>query len=139
MVEERFNRALGMRLRAARRHRGLSLAEVEALSDHEFRASVLGAYERGDRALSVRRLVGLAAIYGVPAHSLIPEDADGALSANGATIDLDRIGDETEMVDRFLAAIHSMRRDEATELAIRESDLALLASLVSTVPQADIS
>ena len=51
---------VGERLRAIRRQKGLSLHDVEARSSLEFKASVLGAYERGERAISVPRLLRLA-------------------------------------------------------------------------------
>src|SRR5688500_17498575 len=65
---------IGERLRAIRRQKRLSLQEVEALSSKEFKASVLGAYERGERAISVPRLLRLANIYGVPPEQLLPRD-----------------------------------------------------------------
>ena len=43
-----YGRRVGERLRAIRRQKRLSLQDVEATSDHEFKASVLGAYERGE-------------------------------------------------------------------------------------------
>jgi len=51
---------VGERLRSIRRQKGLSLHDVEARSSMEFKASVLGAYERGERAISVPRLLRLA-------------------------------------------------------------------------------
>lgn len=45
----------GARLRAVRRQLDLSLHDVEVASNLEFKASVLGAYERGERAISVPR------------------------------------------------------------------------------------
>ena len=55
-----YSRKVGERLRAIRRQKRLSLQEVEAASRQEFKASVLGAYERGERAISVPRLQRLA-------------------------------------------------------------------------------
>jgi transcriptional regulator with XRE-family HTH domain len=73
-------RELGNRLRAAREARGLVLQEVEARSDREFKASVLGAYERGDRTISAPRLVRLAQIYDISPEELLsgtePVDID---------------------------------------------------------------
>ena len=40
----------------------------------EFKASVLGAYERGERAISVPRLQRLARFYSVPVDQLLPGD-----------------------------------------------------------------
>ena len=55
-----YGRKVGDRLRAIRRQKRLSLQEVESTSSQEFKASVLGAYERGERAISVPRLQRLA-------------------------------------------------------------------------------
>src|SRR3990170_7020645 len=65
---------VGSRLRAIRKQKRLSLQDVEASSDQEFKASVLGAYERGERAISVPRLQRLARFYAVPVDKLLPKD-----------------------------------------------------------------
>ena len=69
-----YARAVGSRLRAVRKQMRLSLQAVEAMSDQEFKASVLGAYERGERAISVPRLQRLAKLYDVPVDQLLPQD-----------------------------------------------------------------
>ena len=61
------------------RQKRLSLQEVEAASDQEFKASVLGAYERGERAISVPRLQRLARFYSVPVDQLLPRDDEPEL------------------------------------------------------------
>src|SRR5579859_8003514 len=66
---------VGERLRNVRKQQRLSLQAVEAASDMEFKASVLGAYERGERAISVPRLQRLAKFYNVPVDQLLPRDA----------------------------------------------------------------
>ncbi|HEX3394771.1 MAG TPA: helix-turn-helix transcriptional regulator, partial [Acidimicrobiales bacterium] len=71
-----YARRVGERLRAIRRQKALSLQEVEAVSDQEFKASVLGAYERGERVISVPRLQRLAHLYLVPVDQLLPPTAD---------------------------------------------------------------
>ena len=138
-MDQGFNVAMGGRLRAARRRRGLSLTEVEALSEQEFKASVLGAYERGERSLSVQRLARLAALYDLPVHQLIPphEQAE-APSESVGTIDLERIGemDEAAIFDRFLSAIHLMRHPEPAGMVIRRSDMAILTSMLESVDAA---
>jgi transcriptional regulator with XRE-family HTH domain len=72
-----YARRVGERLRLIRKQKGLSLQEVEATSTQEFKASVLGAYERGERAISVPRLQRLAKFYNVPVDQLLPQDAEG--------------------------------------------------------------
>ena len=61
-----YSQQVGERLRVIRKQKRLSLQEVEAQSTQEFKASVLGAYERGERALSVPRLDRLAQFYSCP-------------------------------------------------------------------------
>lgn len=127
MVED-FNYALGQRLRAARRHRGWSLGDVEIHTDGEFKASVVGAYERGERAISVQRFVSLADIYGTAASDLLPTPSEPTL-----VIDLDALaGEDGDLVDRYLAAIQMMRKHPGVE-AVRESDRAVISSLLQSV------
>ena len=80
-----YGRRVGERLRAIRRQKRLSLQEVEASSQQEFKASVLGAYERGERAISVPRLQRLARFYSVPVDQLLPKDEGPDFGAVNAT------------------------------------------------------
>ena len=70
------------RLRNVRKQQRLSLQAVEAASNAEFKASVLGAYERGERAISVPRLQRLARFYNVPVDQLLPRYSAIELSWN---------------------------------------------------------
>ena len=93
-----YARRVGERLRLIRKQKGLSLQEVEASSEQEFKASVLGAYERGERAISVPRLQRLAKFYTVPVDQLLPQDADesfgGRVRGDDELIDLTSEGGE---------------------------------------------
>lgn len=127
MVDD-FNYALGQRLRAARRHRGWSLGDVESHTDGQFKASVVGAYERGERAISVQRFVSLADIYGASAADLLPAETHPDL-----VIDLDALaGDDGDLVDRYLAAIQMMRKQPGVD-EVRDSDRAVISSLLQSV------
>jgi transcriptional regulator with XRE-family HTH domain len=75
-----YARKVGERLRSMRKQKGMSLQAVESASGKEFKASVLGAYERGERSISVPRLQRLAKIYNVPVDQLLPKDDDAAWS-----------------------------------------------------------
>ena len=93
-----FTRLVGERLRRIRQQKQWSLSDVENRSDSEFKASVLGAYERGERAISVPRLMRLAEVYDVPADSLLPREVDveidlteGEGTPAGFTIDLTQL------------------------------------------------
>ena len=72
-----YRRRVGERIRVIRRQQRLSLHDVEDRSESEFKASVLGAYERGERAISVPRLQRLARFYGVPVDQLLPSEGEG--------------------------------------------------------------
>ncbi len=119
-----YARAVGERLRNLRRQQGRSLLAVEEASGREFKASVLGAYERGERIISVLRLQRLAQLYGVPVDQLLPRPAaagsgfDAPLSPNGpervvisepVTIDLLRLAaleaPEKEVLRRYVNMI----------------------------------
>lgn len=128
MVEQ-FNVSLGQRLRAARRQRGWSLGDVESRTDGEFKASVVGAYERGERAISVQRFVRLARSYGVPASELLPPVKEG----EGLVIDLDALSAEgsDDLVERYLAAIQLLRK-EPGDMEVRNSDRAIINSLTQS-------
>jgi transcriptional regulator with XRE-family HTH domain len=71
-----YAKAVGQRLRVVRQQRHLTLEEVDANSNREFKDSALSAYERGDRIISVLRLQRLAAFYNVPVDYLLPASDD---------------------------------------------------------------
>lgn len=140
---------VGALLRDARRQRRLSLQAVEARSGHEFKASVLGAYERGERTISVPRLVRLARVYGVPASQLVPEDEPERAGAGAGTepggtetataedlsINLSLleslIGSERELLRRFLDLLQ--RQDGELTVSVPVSDLRAVVSLLELV------
>jgi transcriptional regulator with XRE-family HTH domain len=138
---------IGERLRSIRRQKGLSLHDVEARSDQEFKASVLGAYERGERALSVARLVRLAELYDVPADQLLPRDNDIEIDLrestsfeDGLTIDLVRLHEsdapDAEILGRYAATIQLMRQDfNGRLLTIRRDDVRVLAAVLGHGPE----
>ncbi|MBI5156653.1 MAG: helix-turn-helix domain-containing protein [Acidimicrobiia bacterium] len=131
---------VGNRLRSIRRQRGLSLQEVQRLSGGEFKAAVVGAYERGERSLSLPRLQRLAQFFQVPIAHFLPQDESGErtmqpLPSGGVTIDLNRLerlsGTEAVIFTRFLRSIQMMRQDfNGKVLTIRRDDLRLLALLI---------
>src|SRR5262249_3157985 len=139
----------GERLRAIRRQKGLSLHDVEARSNEEFRASVLGAYERGERAISVPRLLRLAQLYRVPAEQLLPRASQGVeihlaehprAAKEPFTIDLVKLHDaddaDAAIIGRYAAAIQLQRQDFNGEmLTIRNEDVRLLASVMGCTPE----
>ncbi len=141
-----YNEKVGGRLRAIRKQRGMSLQDVHRTTDGELKAAVLGAYERGERSLSLPRLQRLAACYGVPMNQLLPEEDIYQIApptTGGVSINLNRINelddDTGAVVDRFLQRIQVQRQDfNGRILTIRSSDIALLAMLLD-VPDAELA
>ncbi len=141
-TESRYAQIVGARLRAVRRQKRLSLQAVEASSGQEFRASVLGAYERGERAISVPRLQRLARLYEIPVDQLLPEGADGRMPAPDGVgqalpgkvrIDLTRLrdsrGPEAEALARFLQRVQVERGDfNGRVMTIRYDDLRVIGA-----------
>ncbi len=149
-----YGKKVGDRLRAIRRQKGMSLQEAEEASVQEFKASVLGAYERGERAISVPRLQRLARFYNVPVDQLLPRDDGQGFGNTGEfavvdltraapeppkkiTIDLTRLdelhGTASEMLTRYLAMIQVQRQDfNGRMLTIRRDDLRAMACILDT-------
>jgi transcriptional regulator with XRE-family HTH domain len=128
---------LGARLRDLRRQLHLSLQDVEVASNLEFKASVVGAYERGDRAISVRRLQRLAHLYRVPVAEMIPHDERHALPEIEPPVTIDLValrqleGPPGALLGRYLRAIEVERGDyNGRVLTIRRSDATALASIL---------
>lgn len=147
-----YARKVGERLRKVRKQQRLSLQAVEVSSAEEFKASVLGAYERGERAISVPRLQRLARLYNVPVDQLLPKDGstdeewDGAPEAEEddqtgkVTIDLTRLegtpAPDRELLSRYLGMIQVQRQDfNGRVLTVREEDLRAMACLLDTQPE----
>ena len=146
-----YGKKVGERLRAIRRQKGMSLQEAEETSELEFKASVLGAYERGERAISVPRLQRLARFYNVPVDQLLPRDENPVFNGNQdavvdltraapevprkITIDLTRLdelsGTAAEMLTRYLAMIQVQRQDfNGRMLTVRRDDLRAIACIL---------
>jgi transcriptional regulator with XRE-family HTH domain len=137
-----YARAVGERLRTLRRQRGLSLLAVEESSDREFKASVLGAYERGERVISVLRLQRLAEFYKVPVDRILPragghepDDPDPGSSfvaQRPLLLDLVRMNAtesvEGQVIRRYVNAIQHQRSGfHGTVMAIRADDLRVIS------------
>ncbi len=132
-----YARALGERLRRVRGQQGRSLHDVEASSGGELKASVVGAYERGERALSIGRLQTIADFYRVPITELLPTTGRQR-SAHGADADvvidlaaLERQRERRPALARYVASIQAKRGDHnGRVLTVRASDLETLSAVI---------
>lgn len=137
-----YPKALGERLRNIRVQKGMSLQDVQQASKGKWKAAVVGAYERGDRNVTVARLSELADFYGVPVSEILPED--GAPPSPSAVegrrrvvLDLEGLKrvpeSDRDPLSRFTHAIQIQRGDyNGRVLTIREDDLMALALLYQT-------
>ncbi|MFN2526837.1 MAG: transcriptional regulator [Actinomycetota bacterium] len=142
MVNREYAKALGERLRKIRAQKGMSLQDVQQASEGRWKAAVVGAYERGDRNVSVSRLYELAGFYGVPVSEILPEE-EGEKSAahvegrRRVVLDLEGLTkvpeNDRDPLSRFTKAIQIQRGDfNGRVLTIREDDLMALALLYQT-------
>jgi transcriptional regulator with XRE-family HTH domain len=119
----------------------LSLHAVERSSGREFKASVLGAYERGERIISVLRLQRLAQVYGVPVDQILPRNLASESPLSDAKlrfsprrpvrIDLERLGQlgspEAGVVRGYVETIQRQRGEfHRRSISIRDDDLTAL-------------
>ncbi|MFA5918003.1 MAG: helix-turn-helix transcriptional regulator [Candidatus Nanopelagicaceae bacterium] len=138
MANQPTNESIAVRIRKIRKARGWSLADVEKFSKGNFKAVVLGSYERGDRTMSVKRAIDLANFYGVPLHYLVQEEQVPVMvGRNPLILDLRRVrskvdgGEKTRLLATFVAWISHQRNDWNGEvMSLREGDLSLLGLLL---------
>ena len=137
-----YARLVGERLRQIRQQKKLSLSEVENSTNQEFKASVMGAYERGERMISVPRLERLANFYGVTVDQLLPRDKqrDGDTQSQSAAptklrIDVAKLslrdGKEFKMLERLLRMIQVQRQDfNGKVITVRAHDTRAIAVML---------
>jgi transcriptional regulator with XRE-family HTH domain len=137
-----YARLVGERLRQIRQQKKLSLSEVESSTNPEFKASVMGAYERGERMISVPRLERLAHFYGVTVDQLLPRDKqrEGDTQTNSAAptklrIDVAKLtmrdAKEFKMLERLLRMIQVQRQDfNGKVITVRAHDTRAIAVIL---------
>ena len=140
MANGEYGKALGERLRKIRIQKGLSLQEVQQSSEGKWKAAVVGAYERGDRNVTVTKLSELAEFYDVPVAEILPDEGGPQAPGNGrrkVVLDLEGLDkvpeSDRDPLARFTHAIQIQRGDyNGRVLTIREDDLMALALLYQT-------
>lgn len=127
------------RIRELRRARGLTLLDCEVLSCGRIKAIVLGAYERGDRAMSLKKVIEIAELFDVALiHVIGPVGPSEKASMTAARhiYDLRALrtlapSPEKSVLSRYLSRIAEQRGDWAGEvISLRDDDVKAIARLL---------
>ena len=118
---------IGSNLRSIRKEKKLSLQRIEKISNNEFKASVVGAYERGERSISVARLIRLCYFYEVSPSDVLE-------ITEKVKVDLTKLQDNTHaeamVVARFAQSILNKRENSTGKFfIIRNDDLRILSAV----------
>lgn len=138
-----YPRRVGARLRNLRRLRGLTLQQIEVLSNKRLKGSLLAAYERGDRNVSVARLHQIALLYNVPVSELLPEEGEAQPAPPvppRLVVDLERLralpAKQGGILARHVLELQRQRSDFETDvITFRTDDLDRLAAAYRTTPE----
>lgn len=144
-MNQDYQRLLGDRLRSIRSQQDLTLQDVEDRSGGEWKAVVIGSYERGDRAISVAKLARLASFYGVPMRDLLPRTEavpePGVGDARRVVLDLMRVPEGGEANDAMTALSRYARRIQIQRgdyngrvLSLRADDIRAIATAFGREP-----
>ena len=129
------------RIRQLRREKGLTLLECEIQSRGRIRAVVLGAYERGDRSMSLKKVIEIAELFGVPLAHLIAADLQpeqSRIAGSRHIYDLRALralapSEQKILLSRYLSRIAEQRGDWGGEvISIRHADVEAIARLVDS-------
>jgi transcriptional regulator with XRE-family HTH domain len=115
------------RLRRIREGKKLTLAQAAELSKGAVTAIALGSYERGDRSISIGKLLTIAEMYGVPISELFtPSDKEVINSTT--TLDIRKLkrsnSELSNQVSSVVRRITQLRSDWNGEIiSLRATDI----------------
>lgn len=129
------------RIRELRRERGLTLLAFEKRSGGRIRAVVLGAYERGDRSMTLEKIIEIASVLDVGLSHLVESTLPMGLPSHGQTrhiYDLVKLraleeSDEKQVLSRYIARVAQQRRDWAGQIiSLRSDDIEALSRVIDS-------
>lgn len=123
---------IGRVLRRLRNDRGLSLRQVAGFSEGRFTPTTIAGYERGERSISVERIVALARLYGTPAERLLGEAVRASTGTPSWFLVRARLAASRSQaaatVRTYVASIEGLRAGPTgDEIAVRAGDLEVIA------------
>lgn len=124
----------GHALRRARRARGLTLRDVGARSEGQFKPTAVAGYERAERAISLERFCSLARLYGMSPERLLSQILWRISGGPEPIIDRRRLpdlpSDEAGTIGDFIEEVRRLRGSSNGEtITIRIEDLEVLATV----------
>ena len=124
----------GHALRRARRARGLTLRDVGARSEGQFKPTAVAGYERAERAISLERFCSLAELYGMNPERLLSQILWRIGGGPDPIIDRRRLpdlpSDEAGTIGDFIEEVRRLRGSPNGEtITIRIEDLEVLATV----------
>ena len=145
-MSNEYQRRLGERLRGIRTQQGMTLQQVEERSEGRWKAVVIGAYERGDRAISATKLAELARFYGVPVAEVLPEsgptavhievDANRRVMLDLTKLTAEQVVNALKPLSRYAVTIQQQRGDyNGRVLTLRNDDVRALAVVFGVSPE----
>lgn len=125
-----YKKLVGQKLREIRKNRGYSLKDVEAKSKNRFKTATLGAYERGQRNVSISHIWELAQFYDVSPDELMYVEKEPLarrkqrslrITTDFTEVDENLLHTYLKFVDikrkEFDWKVHSLRKDDIFSLA----------------------
>jgi transcriptional regulator with XRE-family HTH domain len=140
-MENEQSERIRIRIRQLRRERGLTLRDFEKKSEGRIRAIVMGAYERGDRSMSLGKVIEIAEVFGIEVSHLIGSAELTPLSATPLSryiFDLRVLNSldgspQKVILLRYLSRIAELRGDWAGEvISLRQSDIESLSKVIDS-------
>jgi transcriptional regulator with XRE-family HTH domain len=139
IIPERSIEEISAAMKSVRRGKGMTLRDVETKSGGQWKAVVIGSYERCDRALSIKKAINLANFYQVPLNELLGLSSPSKLpSREKITLDIRATSNtnsselDLQSLRNFATLICAKRQDWNGEvLSIRTSDLTTIGLLLN--------
>ena len=134
-----YSKLVGEKLREIRKKRGYSLKLVEAKTMGNFKASTLGAYERGQRNLSIQHVWELARFYDVSPDELVRVEKGSRSRRDQSSLKVAPDFSEADevLLHNYIRYIDNKRKGFDWNLrSLRQGDMFSLAHLINVTPDA---
>lgn len=132
-----YKKLVGQKIREVRKNRGYSLKDVEAKSRGRFKAATLGAYERGQRNISVSHIWELAQFYDVSPDELVYVEKEplARRKQKSLRITADFTEADENLLRTYLKFVDTKRKEfDWNARSLRKGDISSLAHVLNVTP-----